>query len=164
MAKIMAVNAGSSSIKFQLLEMPEETVIASGVMERIGLSEGIFTIKYNGLKEETHPVLPTHAEGVELLLHTLVAKGIVKSLDEISGVGHRVVQGGEYFKDSALVDEVVVDLHPLTTSAISINNVYLFFISYSSLKIIVLILLFLNFLSKFFSKIDNNWLYFITKI
>lgn len=109
MAKIMAVNAGSSSIKFQLLEMPEETVIASGVMERIGLSEGIFTIKYNGLKEETHPVLPTHAEGVELLLHTLVAKGIVKSLDEISGVGHRVVQGGEYFKDSALVDEVVVE-------------------------------------------------------
>jgi len=109
MAKIMAVNAGSSSIKFQLLEMPEETVIASGVMERIGLSEGIFTIKYNGLKEETHPVLPTHAEGVELLLHTLVEKGIVKSLDEISGVGHRVVQGGEYFKDSALVDEEVVE-------------------------------------------------------
>ena len=109
MAKIMAVNAGSSSIKFQLLEMPEEKVIASGVMERIGLSEGIFTIKYNGLKEETHPVLPTHAEGVELLLHTLVEKGIVKSLDEISGVGHRVVQGGEYFKDSALVDEEVVE-------------------------------------------------------
>ena len=109
MAKIMAVNAGSSSIKFQLLEMPEERVIASGVMERIGLSEGIFTIKYNGLKEETHPVLPTHAEGVELLLHTLVEKGIVKSLDEISGVGHRVVQGGEYFKDSALVDEEVVE-------------------------------------------------------
>ena len=104
MAKIMAVNAGSSSIKFQLLEMPEETVIASGVMERIGLAEGIFTLKYDGKKEETHPVLPTHAEGVQLLLDTLVEKGIVKSLDEISGVGHRVVQGGEYFKDSTLVD------------------------------------------------------------
>ena len=51
MAKIMAVNAGSSSIKFQLLEMPAETVIASGVMERIGLSNGIFTIKYDGKKE-----------------------------------------------------------------------------------------------------------------
>ena len=48
MSKIMAVNAGSSSIKFQLLEMPEEKVIASGVMERIGLAEGIFTLKYNG--------------------------------------------------------------------------------------------------------------------
>lgn len=109
MAKIMAVNAGSSSIKFQLLEMPQETVITSGVMERIGLAEGIFTIKYNGKKEETHPVLPTHAEGVQLLLDTLIEKGIVKSLDEISGVGHRVVQGGEYFKDSALVDESVIE-------------------------------------------------------
>lgn len=109
MAKIMAVNAGSSSIKFQLLEMPAETVIASGVMERIGLAEGIFTLKYDGKKEETHPVLPTHAEGVELLLETLVEKGIVKSLDEISGVGHRVVQGGEYFKDSSLVDETVIE-------------------------------------------------------
>jgi len=124
MAKIMAVNAGSSSIKFQLLEMPEEKVITSGVMERIGLAEGIFTIKYNGKKEETHPVLPTHAEGVELLLKTLVEKGIVKSLDEITGVGHRVVQGGEYFKDSCLVDESVVkkiqelsDLAPLHNPA-----------------------------------------------
>lgn len=104
----MAVNAGSSSIKFQLLEMPEETVIASGVMERIGLAEGIFTLKYDGKKEETNPVLPTHAEGVELLLRTLVAEGIVKSLDEIAGVGHRVVQGGEFFKDSCLVDDAVI--------------------------------------------------------
>ena len=124
MAKIMAVNAGSSSIKFQLLEMPEETVITSGVMERIGLAEGIFTIKYNGKKEETHPVLPTHAEGVELLLETLVSKGIVKSLDEIAGVGHRVVQGGEYFKDSAFATEEniekvleLADLAPLHNKA-----------------------------------------------
>ncbi len=109
MAKIMAVNAGSSSIKFQLLEMPAEQVIASGVMERIGLPTGIFTLKYDGKKEETNPVLPTHAEGVELLLHTLLEKGIVSSLDEIAGVGHRVVQGGEFFKDSSLVDEAVVE-------------------------------------------------------
>ena len=109
MAKIMAVNAGSSSIKFQLLEMPAEQVIASGVMERIGLPTGIFTLKYDGKKEETNPVLPTHAEGVELLLHTLLEKGIVASLDEISGVGHRVVQGGEFFKDSSLVDDSVVE-------------------------------------------------------
>ena len=103
MSKIMAVNAGSSSIKFQLLEMPAEEVIASGVMERIGLPEGIFTLKYikNGekVKEETNPVLPTHAEGVELLLKTLL-----ENLSEIAGVGHRVVQGGEYFTDSTLID------------------------------------------------------------
>lgn len=110
MSKIMAVNAGSSSIKFQLLEMPAEVVIASGVMEKIGTKidgknvEGIFTLKYNGKKEETHPVLTDHGVGVQLLLDTLVQKGIVKSLDEINGVGHRVVQGGEYFKDSTLVD------------------------------------------------------------
>ena len=106
MAKIMAVNAGSSSIKFQLLEMPEETVIASGLMEKIGTTingknvEGIFTIKYQGKKDEANPVLPDHAVGVELLLKALVEKKIVASLDEITGVGHRVVQGGEYFKDS----------------------------------------------------------------
>ncbi len=115
MAKIMAVNAGSSSIKFQLLDMPAEEVIASGVMERIGTKDaegnalnGIFTIKYNKdgqkVKEETQPLLPTHAEGVELLLKTLVDKHIVEKLEEITGVGHRVVQGGEYFKDSALID------------------------------------------------------------
>ena len=124
MAKIMAVNAGSSSIKFQLLEMPEEKVITSGVMERIGLAEGIFTLKLNGKKEETHPVLPTHKEGVELLLKTLLEKGIVKSLDEINGVGHRVVQGGEFFKDSTIVDDKVIakiqdlaDLAPLHNPA-----------------------------------------------
>lgn len=122
--KIMAVNAGSSSIKFQLLEMPSEEVIASGVMERIGLPEGIFTIKYDGKKEETHPVLKDHAVGVELLLKSLIEKGILKDLKEIVGVGHRVVQGGEYFKDSTLVDDEVVnkianlaDLAPLHNPA-----------------------------------------------
>ncbi len=122
--KIMAVNAGSSSIKFQLLEMPQEEVIASGVMERIGLEDGIFTIKYDGKKEETHPVLKDHAVGVELLLKSLIEKGILKDLNEIVGVGHRVVQGGEYFKDSCLVDETVVnkiadlaDLAPLHNPA-----------------------------------------------
>lgn len=115
MAKIMAVNAGSSSIKFQLLEMPSEEVIASGIMEKIGTKingenvPGIFTIKYNGKKDEANPVLVDHAVGVELLLNALVEKGIVAKLDEITGVGHRVVQGGEFFKDSCLVDEVVVE-------------------------------------------------------
>ncbi len=107
--KIMAVNAGSSSIKFQLLDMPSETVIASGVMERIGLAEGIFTIKYNGKKEETNPVLENHAVGVELLLKSLIEKGILKDLKEISGVGHRIVQGGEFFKDSSIITDEALD-------------------------------------------------------
>ena len=116
MAKIMAVNAGSSSIKFQLLEMPQEEVIASGIMEKIGTTingenvPGIFTIKYNGKKDETNPVLVDHAVGVELLLKALVEKGIVASLDEITGVGHRVVQGGEFFQDSCVVNEEVIKI------------------------------------------------------
>lgn len=109
MAKIMAINSGSSSIKFQLLEMPEEKLIASGVMERIGLEEGIFTLKYNGKKEVTNPVLADHSVGVKLLLKTLIEKKILADLNEISGVGHRVVQGGEFFKDSAIVTDEVVD-------------------------------------------------------
>ena len=82
MSKIMAVNAGSSSIKFHLIEMPAEVVIASGVMEKIGTKidgknvEGIFTLKYNGTKEETHPVLAEHGVGVQLLLDILIQKGM----------------------------------------------------------------------------------------
>lgn len=124
MSKIIAVNAGSSSIKFQLLQMPQEEVIASGIMERIGLEKGIFTIKYDGKKEESEPVLKDHAVGVELLLTSLVDKKIVNSLNEITGVGHRVVQGGEFFKDAVVITENVIskiddlkDLAPLHNPA-----------------------------------------------
>ncbi len=124
MGKIIAVNAGSSSIKFQLLEMPKEEVIASGIMERIGLDEGIFTLNFNGEKNTINPVLKDHAVGVELLLKTLIEKNIVESLDEITGVGHRVVQGGEFFKDAVVITENVIskidelkDLAPLHNPA-----------------------------------------------
>ncbi len=124
MSKIIAVNAGSSSIKFQLLEMPQETVIASGIMERIKLEKGIFTLNFNGEKITTNPVLDDHGVGVDLLLKTLVEKQIVKSLDEITGIGHRVVQGGEDFKDSVIITEEVIkkiaalsDLAPLHNPA-----------------------------------------------
>ncbi len=115
MAKIMAVNAGSSSIKFQLLEMPEEVLIASGQLEKIGTTingenvPGIFTIKFNGQKFESDPIIPDHGVGVKLLLDALIEKGIVKDLKEIEGVGHRIVQGGEYFKDSCEATDEVVD-------------------------------------------------------
>jgi acetate kinase len=108
MSKVMAVNAGSSSLKFQLFEMPEETVICSGVLERIGLEEGIFTIKYNGEKKVVEKPIPDHSVAVEMLLKALVEEKIVEKLTDIEAVGHRVVQGGPYFKDSAVVDEDVV--------------------------------------------------------
>ena len=108
MSKVMAVNAGSSSLKFQLFEMPEETVICSGVLERIGLEEGIFSIKYNGEKKVVEKPIPDHSVAVEMLLKALVEEKIVEKLTDIEAVGHRVVQGGPYFKDSAVVDEDVV--------------------------------------------------------
>lgn len=108
MFKIMAVNAGSSSLKFKLYEMPNEVVITEGVIERIGLEDAYYTIKFNGQK--TKKVLPiaNHGVAVKILLEDLKEKEVVKSLDEIHGVGHRVVQGGSYFKDSALIDNDVV--------------------------------------------------------
>ena len=109
MAKIISVNAGSSSLKFQLFEMDDESVITSGVIERIGLNDSIITIKYNGKKTVTTSSIENHKVAVQLLLDTLIEKGIVKDLNEIKGVGHRVVQGGAYFSSSAVIDEDVVN-------------------------------------------------------
>ena len=106
MFKIMSVNAGSSSLKFKLFEMPEEKVITSGIADRIGPEDAIFKIKRldGSTREEILPILD-HAKAVSLLVDALVSEGIVKSLDEIKGVGHRIVQGGKYFDDSAIFDE-----------------------------------------------------------
>ena len=124
MAKIMAVNAGSSSLKFKLYEMPEEKVICSGIAERIGHEDAIFSYKYNGEKTETICAIPDHALAVEMLLEALVDEGIVKSLDEIKGIGHRIVQGGSYFSHSVEFNadtekkiESLIPLAPLHNAA-----------------------------------------------
>ena len=104
----MAVNAGSSSLKFQLLNMPSEEVITSGLVERIGQEVGNFVIKVNGEKRKLETPIPDHQVAVDLLLDALVKHHIVESLDEIDAVGHRVVHGGEDFNDSVVVDEDAV--------------------------------------------------------
>lgn len=109
MTKVMAVNSGSSSLKFQLFEMPEGTVLTSGNIERIGLPMGIFGINVNGEKISKEVPVPNHQVAVDLLMEALVEYGIVKDLDEIKAAGHRIVQGGPYFKDSVKVDVDVVD-------------------------------------------------------
>lgn len=109
MSKIIAVNAGSSSLKFQLFEMDDESVITSGVIERIGLEDSIFTIKFNGQKDVKSLPIKDHKIAVQLLLDTLIEKHVVENLDEIKGVGHRVVQGGAYFDASAIIDDDVVN-------------------------------------------------------
>ena len=117
MAKVMAVNAGSSSLKYKLYEMPEEKVLCSGNVERIGHEDGIFGIKFGSESiKETLPILD-HSKGVELVLEALIKYGIVASLDEIVCVGHRVVQGGKFFSKSAEFDEknaaIIESLTPL---------------------------------------------------
>lgn len=108
MYKIMAVNAGSSSLKFKLYNMPSEFVITEGVIERIGLDDSIYSIKVNGDKIKRTLAIKDHAFAVEVLLDDLISKNIVKNINEINGVGHRVVQGGAYFQDSALIDDDVI--------------------------------------------------------
>ena len=102
MTKVMTINSGSSSLKFKLYEMPEEIVLCSGIAERIGLPDGIFTIKYGGNKDVTTPSIPNHAVAVKLLMDNLIEKGIISSYDEIAVTGHRVVQGGKYYSSSTL--------------------------------------------------------------
>ncbi|ALA54337.1 acetate kinase [Shouchella clausii] len=118
MAKIIAINAGSSSLKFQLLAMPEETVIAKGLVERIGLKKSIFTIEANGQQHELTEDIPDHAAAVKLLLKDLTGRGIIASLEEIEGIGHRVVHGGEKFNDSVVItDEVLQGIEEVSELA-----------------------------------------------
>ncbi|OKL36598.1 acetate kinase [Domibacillus mangrovi] len=109
MSKVIAINAGSSSLKFQLFEMPQETVLTKGLVERIGLSDSVFsmTTPTNAIDKEVTNI-PDHAVAVQMLLSKLVSNGIVASLDEIDGIGHRVVHGGEAFDDSVLIDEAIL--------------------------------------------------------
>ena len=105
--KILAVNAGSSSLKFQMYEMPEEKVLISGVFERIGIDNSFYTIKLNGEKIRKDVELSNHSVAVGFLTKELLENNIVDSLDEIKGVGHRVVQGADKFDRTVIVDENV---------------------------------------------------------
>ncbi len=113
--KYLCVNAGSSSLKFQLFEMPEEKVLISGYIEKIGLEDSFWTTKINGEKIKGAKYLKDHSAAVEVLIDELIENGAVKSLDEIKGVGHRVLHGGEKYSDSVIItDEVIEDIKELT--------------------------------------------------
>jgi len=107
--KVISINAGSSTLKFKMYEMPEEKVIISGLFERIGAKKGSYTIKYNGEKETKELVLDNHVEAFKKLVKVLISKKIVKNLNEIGAVGHRIVQGGSYFSKSEIVTSDVYD-------------------------------------------------------
>lgn len=109
MSKTISINAGSSSVKWQLYLMPEEKVLAKGLIERIGLKDSISTVKFDGRSERQTLDIADHTQAVKILLDDLKRFEIIQSYDEITGVGHRVVAGGEYFKESALVTDDVLE-------------------------------------------------------
>ena len=109
--KIISINVGSSSLKFSLFNMDDESVIASGLFERIGIEGSNYTIKFNGEKVNQQVELNSHVDAVKVLLDKLIDLGIISSLNEIDGIGHRLVHGKDKYRESVLInDEVVEDL------------------------------------------------------
>ena len=110
MSKVLAVNAGSSSLKFTLYEMPQEETLTTGIVERIGFEDAIFTIRVNGDKVTKTLPIADHAVAVNLLIEGILEHKIIERLDEIVALGHRVVHGGEAFKKSTPFTEDVYEL------------------------------------------------------
>lgn len=108
MPNILAINAGSSSLKFQLLEMPKEVVIAKGLIERIGLSDPIFTMETQSERIHLIEQIENHTQAVKLLIQQLIVRKVIRTLEDIQGIGHRVVHGGEVYSDSVLITEEVL--------------------------------------------------------
>ncbi len=125
--KVLVINCGSSTLKFQLIDSDDERCLAKGLCERIGMEGAMLTYApAGGEKEKKETPMPDHTEAIRLVLEILVnpATGVVKSLDEIGAVGHRVVHGGEEFAGSVLIDDRVLnavkacnDLAPLHNPA-----------------------------------------------
>ncbi len=124
MSLIMSLNSGSSSLKFQVFRMPAEVLIASGLIERIGLPSSVFTVKANDHEESSTLDIPNHKEAIRLVLESLMSHGIVSDLKDIAGIGHRIVHGGEKYSASVVINEqvekdieVLSDLAPLHNPA-----------------------------------------------
>ena len=125
--KVLVINCGSSSLKFQLIDSESEKCLAKGLCERIGIEGSMITYSpEGGDKETTETPMPDHTEAIRLVLEALTnpKTGVVKSLDEIGAVGHRVVHGGEKFAESVVIDDAVMkaveecnDLAPLHNPA-----------------------------------------------
>lgn len=109
--KIFVVNAGSSSLKYQLIDMENEKVLAKGLCERIGVSGAISHKAADGRNYSAETPMPTHSEAFEAVVYALTKSEakVIDSFDEISAIGHRIVQGGSIFKESCLIDSDVID-------------------------------------------------------
>lgn len=122
MKNVLAINAGSSSLKFQLIQMPNEKVIAQGIIERIGLKDSVFSIEVGDKEDKVVKDIPNHSEAVKALLGKLTSFGAVKSLDEINAVGHRVVHGGEKFSKSVKITDQVIHVIDELTELAPLHN------------------------------------------
>lgn len=120
--KILSVNAGSSSLKFTLFEMPEEKVLMSGVFERIGIDNSFYTIKLNGEKIRKEATLANHSNAVGFLTKELLENNVVESLSEIKGVGHRIVQGADKFDRTVVINDMVEDTISELSSLAPLHN------------------------------------------
>ena len=107
--KVLSVNAGSSSLKFSLFDMANNNVLASGVFERIGIEGSTFTIKFNGEKIVQEVELNNHVDAVNILIDRLISLDIIKSLEEINGIGHRVAHGKDHFDKSTIINDSVLE-------------------------------------------------------
>ncbi|WP_269091894.1 acetate kinase [Candidatus Phytoplasma ziziphi] len=116
--KIMSINSGSSSLKFKLLNMPKEKICCVGSIERIGYDDAIFTIEFLDEKIQKNLLVRDHHQAIQLILDSLIENKIIDSLKNIEGVGHRIVQGGEIFKNSViLTDENILKIESLNDLA-----------------------------------------------
>ena len=103
--KVLSVNAGSSSLKFKMFEMPEEKVLIAGTVERIGGKGSFYRIKINGEETKTETEIKTHSDAVEILIKELFDNKIIESLEELGAVAHRLVHGGDKYPNSTKLDE-----------------------------------------------------------
>ena len=109
MGKSIAINAGSSTLKYKLFQMPEEKVLSSGAIDRIGLGASEVSIKYgDGKRFKDTEDIDNHEQAIQLVLDKLLSLDIIKDYNEITGVGHRIVAGGELFPDSVVIDDDVI--------------------------------------------------------
>ena len=109
MDKYLIINGGSSSLKFTLYEMPSEKRIVSGYFEKIGYKDSFWNIKIGDDKISNHEYLRSHSDAVRIMLDELIRNKIILSLDEIKGIGHRILHGGELYSDSVLIDDKVLN-------------------------------------------------------
>lgn len=122
--KILVINAGSSSLKYQLIDMSNESVIAKGLCERIAINGSFLTHKANGKEYLFEKPMPSHKEAIQMVLDALVSPecGVIKSMDEIAAVGHRVVHGAEDYSSSVLIDDKVIECCKANSELAPLHN------------------------------------------